>query len=207
MPITSTPSTNIFTTTTTSTSFLTSTSTRIIPFATTTSTGTSTLSNNTTPPRYEFIDLFIKVSDLLPYGSSNGDNTLTRADDSSFYISLSNNYYFYDTEYNYFYVCTNGFVSTDSTSWVSSFSNLDSPLVAGFATDLVTNSAGNIFYRETTDSSILAQLKSYIIAYNSSTSSLNLRSAFIVTYDNVPFYGSSSTYNSCQLGETLILIG
>ena len=65
--------------------------------------------------------------------------------------------------------------------------------------DLDTRSAGNIFYRETTDSSILAQLKSYIIAYNSSTSSLTLRSAFIVTYDNVPFYGNSSTYNSFQI--------
>ena len=67
--------------------------------------------------------------------------------------------------------------------------------------DLDTTSTGNIFYRETYDSSILDQLKSYIVAYNSSTSSLTLRSAFIVTYDNVPFYRNSNQqrYNSFQI--------
>ena len=72
-------------------------------------------------------------------------------------------------------------------------------MVSGFNTDLNTISTGNILYRETTDSSILAQLKSYIVAYNSSTSSLSLRSAFIVTYDNVPFFASPSSYNSFQI--------
>ena len=128
---------------------------------------------------------------------------MTKADDSTFLIELNNNYNFYDTLYNYIYVCTNGFISIDpiSSRSISSFSNLTSPLVAGLSIDLDTRSSGNIFYRETNDSATLALLKSYILAYNSSTnaSSLLLNSAFIVTYENVPFYSSPSTNNSFQI--------
>ena len=67
--------------------------------------------------------------------------------------------------------------------------------------DMDTRSSGNIFFRETNDSLILNTLKSYILAYESSTnaSSLLLNSAFIVTYDNVPFWSYPSTNNSFQI--------
>ena len=66
--------------------------------------------------------------------------------------------------------------------------------------NLDTRTSGNIYNRETTDSSILSSVKSYILAYNSSkNSTFDLNSAFIVTYDNVPFFASSSTYNSFQI--------
>ena len=128
---------------------------------------------------------------------------MTKADDATFYISLNNYYNFYDTLFDYIYVCTNGFISMDyitSTS-ISSFSNLVSPLVAGLAVDLDTRYSGNIYYRETNDIFILDSLKSYILEYNSSTdtNSLFLNSAFIVTYDSVPFYANNSTTNSFQI--------
>ena len=146
---------------------------------------------------------FIRVNDILPYGSSNGDSLLTRADDSAYYISLSNIYNFYDKPYNFLYVCTNGYITMDyitSTS-ISSFSDLVSPLVAGLAMDLDTRYSGNIYYRETNDLLILNTLKSFFFDYNSSTnaSSLFLNSAFIVTYNDVPFYGNSLTKNSFQI--------
>ena len=163
---------------------------------------TSTSSYMTTS-RYVLIDRFIKVNDLLPYGTSYGDSILTKADDSTFYISLNNNYNFYDTLYDYIYVCTNGYISIDSflSTSISSYSNLSLPLVAGLAMDLDTRYSGNIYYRETNDLFILDSLKSYILEYNSSTdaNSLFLNSAFIVTYDNVPFYSYSSTTNSFQI--------
>ena len=67
--------------------------------------------------------------------------------------------------------------------------------------DLDTKLSGNIYYRETSDFLILDSLKSYILAYDSSInpSSLFLNSAFIVTYDNVPFYANPSTNNSFQI--------
>ena len=139
----------------------------------------------------------------MPYGTSNGDSILTKADDSTFYINLNNNYNFYDTRYNYIYVCTNGYISIDSilSTSISSYKSLSLPLVAGLAMDLDTRSSGNIYYRETNDILILDSLKSYILEYNSSTdaSSLFLNSAFIVTYDNVPFFGNASTKNSFQI--------
>ena len=146
---------------------------------------------------------FIKVDDLLPYGTSNGDSLLATADDSAFYISLNNNYNFYDSLFNYIFVCTNGYISIDSSVFlsISSFSNLGSPTIAGLSMDLDTKSSGNIYYRETSDLFILESLKSYILAYDSSTNpfSLFLNSAFIVTYDNVPFYANPSTNNSFQI--------
>ena len=152
---------------------------------------------------YVLKDRFIRINDFLPFGTSNGDSILARADHSTFLISLNNNYNFYDTPYDYIYVSTNGYISINDVSWtsISSFSNLDSPLVAGLVVDLDTRYMGDIFYRETSDPLILDSLRSYIIAYKSSknASSLLLNSAFIVTYDNVPFYGYSSTNNSFQI--------
>ena len=128
---------------------------------------------------------------------------MTKADDSSFYISLNNNYNFYDTLYDYIYVCTNGYISIDSifSASIPSYNSLSSPLVAGLAVDLDTRSSGNIYYRETSDPLTLDSLKSYILTYDSSInpSFFFLNSAFIVTYDNVPFYGNASTINSFQI--------
>ena len=149
------------------------------------------------------MDKFIKVNDLLPFGTSNGDSLLTTADELCSYTSLYNFYNFYDSPINYIYVCLNGYISVDyfSTYSISSFSDLASPLIAGLSMDLDTRYSGNIFYRETTDSNILHTLKSYIIAYNSSknASALLLNSAFIVTYENVPFFLYPSTTNSFQI--------
>ena len=149
------------------------------------------------------MDKFVKVNDLLPYGTSKGDSLLAKANELCSKTSLNNFYTFYDTPYNYIHVCTNGYISIDaiSSTSISSFSNLASPLIAGLAVDLDTRFLGNIFYRETNDSLILDALKSYIIAYNSSinSSSLLLNSAFIVTYDNVPFFSNNSTNNSFQI--------
>jgi WD40 repeat protein len=145
---------------------------------------------------------FIKVNDLLVYGFSNGDSILTRADDASFMVSLANKYTFYDASYNSIYVSTNGYVCLDgySTTSISSFSALSSQLIAGLSMDLDTRTSGNIYHRETADSSILASVRSYIHEYGSSKySSFDLNSAFIVTYDNVPFFGSSYAYNSFQI--------
>ena len=128
---------------------------------------------------------------------------MTKADDSTFYIRLNNYYYFYDTPYNYIHVCLNGYISVDyySTYSISSFSDLDTVLIQGLSMDLDTRFSGNIFYRETSESLILDTLKSYIIAYNSSTnaSSLLLNSAFITTYENVPFRSYPSSRNSFQI--------
>ena len=128
---------------------------------------------------------------------------MTKANDLNSLIILNNYYNFYDTPYDYIYVSTNGYISIDaiSSTSISSFSNLASPLIAGLSVDLDTRFLGNIFYRETNDSTTLASLKSYILAYNSSkkASYLFLNSAFIVTYDNVPFNSLPSTRNTFQI--------
>ena len=127
---------------------------------------------------------------------------MTRNDDASYVFSLSNRYSFYDASYDSIYVSINGYVSLDSFSErsIPSFSALSSQLIAGLSMDLITTTTGNIYYRETSDSSILASVKSYILAYGSSKySTFDLNSAFIVTYDNVPFYTSPSSYNSFQI--------
>ena len=199
-PTSTSTSTKTSTSTSTSTSPSTSTSSSTLT-STSTTTKTSTSTSTTTTP-FLTINKFIKVGDLLPFGTSNGDSLMTRADDASYVLSLSNRYSFYDASYNSIYVSINGYVSLDSFSAISipSFSALNSQLIAGWSMDLDTRTSGNVYYRETTDSSILASVKSYILAYGSSKySTFDLNSAFIVTYDNVPFFASSSTYNSFQI--------
>ena len=120
-------------------------------------------------------------------------------------ISLNNSYVCFNKSISTIYVCTNGYVSFDSyTAYeVKSFSSLNLPIIAGLSMDLDTSNSGNIYYRETTSASILASLKSNIVAYGSSKySSFDLNSAFIVTYDSVPFYGEPNTNHTFQIAIT-----
>ena len=42
--------------------------------------------------QYKFVDKFIKVNDVFPYGTSFGDSILSKADDSTFLIYLNYNF-------------------------------------------------------------------------------------------------------------------
>ena len=136
----------------------------------------------------------------MPYGAANGDSALAHANDASVSISLSHKYVIYETLHSSLYVSLNGFVSFDDyelAASIASFSSLRAPAIAGLSMDLDTSSSGDVFYRETTSPSSLAALKAQILAYNSSMySSDELFSAFMVTYDGVPFYGTPSTNNN-----------
>jgi hypothetical protein len=110
----------------------------------------------------------------------------------------------FNTSYDFVYICINGFLSFNSNlcpSSISTYSSINYSVIGAFSVDLDTrNNSGNIYYRETTKLNQISSIKKIIQNYfNIQNEDLELNSAFLVTYDNVPFYGNSNTKNTFQI--------
>jgi hypothetical protein len=69
-------------------------------------------------------------------------------------------------------------------------------MIIPFWADVDTTNGGNVYYRETTDSSLLEKAKQEVIrAFPGTSNNLSLEWLFIVTWDNVAFFGSQ---NNCS---------
>ena len=138
----------------------------------------------------------MKSNDVLSYGGLN-DLSLARSDDDSKQINLNFKLYLYNTSYDSVYVCVNGFISFISSNnfRIADYSSINYPVVGALSVDLDTREKGNIYYRETTELNQITSIKKIIQNYfNLEDDDLNLNSAFIVTYDNVPLHGDNNKY-------------
>ena len=140
--------------------------------------------------------------DMYPYGISNGDNRLPRGDDISFGpILLNKEISFYEKNYSSIYISTNGFVSFEFSEIFEpvAMNLIDKPTIAVLFDDFDTKRRGNVFYSQTQNKRLLESIS------NDVNELLNeepeLESSMIVTWDQIPTYGSENldTKNTFQL--------
>ncbi|XP_065894702.1 sushi, nidogen and EGF-like domain-containing protein 1 [Dysidea avara] len=125
---------------------------------------------------------------LYPFGTAQSDARLPPLDDgSSSAITLIRSFRFYGPASSTAYVNSNGVVSLDRS--FTSFSPRSLPLngtdkiIAPYWDDVDTRGIGNIYYRQTTDPSLLARATSEIRV--ASPMSEPLSNLFIATWDAV----------------------
>ena len=140
--------------------------------------------------------------DIFPYGLSNGDEKLPRADDLSHGpIQLDEEYSFYERNFSAVYINTNGFVSFEFSEMFAPvpMSSIDKPTVAVLFDDLDAKRRGNVFYRESSNKRILEAMANEV--NEAMGEKPELSSCLIVTWEEVPTYGSENTQtkNTFQL--------
>ncbi|XP_049569232.1 alpha-tectorin isoform X8 [Orcinus orca] len=134
----------------------------------------------------------------LMYPFWQNDTKTPKVDDgSSSEIKLAIPIYFFGVPYRTIYVNNNGVVSFNVL--VSQFTPESFPLtdgrafIAPFWADVHNGIRGEIYYRETTDPVILKRATKDIRKYFKDMATFSATWVFIVTWDEVTFYGGSST--------------
>ncbi|XP_051499903.1 sushi, nidogen and EGF-like domain-containing protein 1 isoform X2 [Apus apus] len=137
-----------------------------------------------------------KGSLLYPYGLDQGDQKNPKLDDgTSPKLTLTVPFTFYGKEHQSLYVNNNGVISFDAK--VSQYTPDPFPLADGrpFVTpywaDVDNVRGGDVFYRETTDTPLLARVTQDINQYFPTTP-FTATWAFVATWDHVAYYGSVS---------------
>uniref|UniRef100_A0A8C0IDI9 NIDO domain-containing protein n=1 Tax=Bubo bubo TaxID=30461 RepID=A0A8C0IDI9_BUBBB len=136
------------------------------------------------------------ASMLYPYGLDQGDHKNPKLDDgTSEEISLTVPFTFYSKEYQNLYVNNNGVISFDSQ--VREYTPDPFPLADGrpfvtpFWADVNNVEGGDVFYRETTDPTLLALITKNINQYFPDIP-YTATWAFVATWDHVAYYGTVS---------------
>ncbi|KAJ8035366.1 Sushi domain-containing protein 2 [Holothuria leucospilota] len=146
------------------------------------------------------------TSNLYPYGPGNSDSTLTNGNDLSASVAATTPINFYAERYNTLFVNTNGIISLgcplpepQTNDFFNNFPlypdlNEDGELeknvlIAPFWADVDTsNNRGNIYYRQSTESTLLNNVtndvRNVFILYSDYIATW----AFISTWENVSFY-------------------
>ncbi|XP_040977901.1 IgGFc-binding protein-like [Aquila chrysaetos chrysaetos] len=137
-----------------------------------------------------------KASLLYPYGLEQQDHKNPKLDDgSSKKISLAVPFTFYGKEYRTLYVNNNGVISFDTR--VNQYTPDPFPLadgrtfVAPYWGDVDNVRGGDVFYRETTDPTLLARVTKDINQYFPKIR-YAATWAFVATWDHVAYYGSTT---------------
>ncbi|XP_069107045.1 protein mesh-like [Argopecten irradians] len=144
------------------------------------------------------LSVSIPLEDFYPYGAAQGDTDFPKNDDgSSPVVTISTLFPFFNNQHYSLYVNTNGAISFLGT--LSQFTPEPFPLrnsrriIAPFWADVDTRHGGTVWYRETTDSSILQRATDEVRLYYPSLNSFRADWVFIATWDNVAFYGSEGS--------------
>ncbi|KAG8548098.1 hypothetical protein GDO81_026671 [Engystomops pustulosus] len=132
---------------------------------------------------------------LYPYGSALDALCPVSDDGSSPRIDLSVTLPLFGRNYSYLYVDNNGLLSFSAA--ISSWTprplpiSLNNPILAIFWADVDNRIAGNIYYRQSRDTGLLARATSDIRNY---TQDQNFQAqwVFVATWDHVAYYGSTS---------------
>lgn len=144
---------------------------------------------------------------FLSYGSINGDQTLARADDSCAQVNFNFNFNYYGTVYTRCCININGYISFDDMTNYMAFISPNNYMnyIAPFVHDLITTSTGSIYYRTINDSQSLNAIGQEInsLKYSNKTNFMPTN-AFIVTWDAVPPYSSSSPANTFASFQLII---
>ncbi|XP_062583134.1 protein mesh-like [Saccostrea cucullata] len=144
-----------------------------------------------------FVDT-VRVSDFYPFGEDVGDTTMPENDDgSSPNISISAKFPFFNHQHDQLIVSTNGAISflTPVSQYTPDPFPLDGDrrLITPFWGDVDTTKGGHVRYRETTDPNILDKASHEIKSYFPDFGRFHAAWVFIATWDNVAFYGCSSS--------------
>ncbi|XP_069802885.1 sushi, nidogen and EGF-like domain-containing protein 1 [Dendropsophus ebraccatus] len=148
------------------------------------------------------------ASAMYLYGTVNNDTVMAKADDSaSPVITLPSSITLFGNVTSSIYVSTNGLLSFKTP--ITTFTPKDLPVVDGnpflapFWADINTNIAGNIYYRQSTDSTLLSQATTDIRSYFS-LPSFSATWLFIATWDGVAYYGSSATSSTVNTFQAVL---
>ncbi|VDI35130.1 Hypothetical predicted protein, partial [Mytilus galloprovincialis] len=137
------------------------------------------------------------LSDFYPFGMVNGDRRAPTNDDGSTEpIPVSTSFPFFNYQHDSLIVNTNGvisFLGTMSTYTPSSFP-LPSKrrLIAPYLADTDTRKGGDVWYRESTNLTLLGEATGEIHEIFPEHFNFHAAWMFIATWDNVSFFGSDS---------------
>ncbi|NXG81761.1 TECTA protein, partial [Stercorarius parasiticus] len=143
------------------------------------------------------LNLCLPAASLLyPYGLAQRDHKNPKLDDgTSKKLSLAVPFTFYSKKYQALYVNNNGVISFDTR--VNQYTPDPFPLadgrpfVAPYWADVDNVNGGDIFYRETTDPTLLARITEDINQYFPKIP-FTATWAFVATWDHVAYYGSTT---------------
>ncbi|KAM7157410.1 nidogen-2 isoform 2-T2 [Molossus nigricans] len=137
----------------------------------------------------------LHLSGLFPYGQFRGDQLLKEGDDeSSAAVKLASPLRFYEAQFSYLYVGTNGIISTQDfpreTQYVDDGFPTDFPAIAPFLADIDTSQGrGRILYREDTSPEVLGLAAHYVRAgFPSTAADFSPTHAFLATWEQVGAY-------------------
>lgn len=133
--------------------------------------------------------------ELFPYGQSRGDQLLQEGDDeSSAAVKLASPLRFYEAQFSYLYVGTNGIISTQDfpreTQYVDDGFPTDFPAIAPFLADIDTSQGrGRVLYREDTSPEVLGLAARYVRAgFPRAAAHFSPTHAFLATWEQVGAY-------------------
>ncbi|XP_039112047.1 nidogen-2 isoform X1 [Hyaena hyaena] len=133
--------------------------------------------------------------ELFPYGQSWGDQLLQEGDDeSSAAVKLASPLRFYEAQFSYLYVGTNGIISTQDfpreTQYVDDDFPTDFPAIAPFLADIDTSKGrGQILYREDTSQAVLDLAARYVRSgFPRTAAHFTPTHAFLATWKQVGAY-------------------
>lgn len=142
----------------------------------------------------------------IPYGSLFGHVELPYGDDVSFGpIKLNEGLILKNTSYHGIYISINGFVSFEQNDLFEekNITQISKPEIAVLLNDFDTKRSGSIYYKEIIDKETLGLITTILNSdlMNSIQGSINITSALVVTWANVPLYGleNMNTKNTFQL--------
>nr|KAF6388070.1 nidogen 2 [Myotis myotis] len=134
-------------------------------------------------------------SGLFPYGQFRGDQLLKEGDDeSSAAVKLASPLRFYEAQFSYLYVGTNGIISTQDfpreTQYVDDGFPTDFPAIAPFLADIDTSQGrGRILYREDASPEVLDLAARYVrTSFPRTASDFTPTHAFLATWEQVGAY-------------------
>ncbi|XP_033734958.1 sushi domain-containing protein 2-like [Pecten maximus] len=140
----------------------------------------------------------IPVSEFYPFGRAVLDHNFPKNDDgSSPRVNISTLFPFFNSQHDSLYVNTNGAISFQQT--LNQFTPAPFPLndhrsiVSPFWADVDIRNGGTVWYRETTAPDILQRATNEIRLYYPGQLHFHASWVFIATWDNVAFYGASTT--------------
>ncbi|XP_059095776.1 nidogen-like [Tigriopus californicus] len=136
----------------------------------------------------------ISNSDIFPYGAPAGDNQLnSNAEDSSSQeIDLGVEAKFFNRRYRTVFVNENGLLSflAEIPSYFNVQFPLDYPLIAGLYSDVDCRESGSVWFRITSDSTLLGRAQSRI--ESQFQASFQPEELIIATWDRVGYYERAS---------------
>eukprot|EP00095_Tigriopus_kingsejongensis_P011899 snap_masked-scaffold111_size354240-processed-gene-1.0 protein:Tk11899 transcript:snap_masked-scaffold111_size354240-processed-gene-1.0-mRNA-1 annotation:"hypothetical protein DAPPUDRAFT_314322" len=136
----------------------------------------------------------ISSSDVFPYGTPSGDQKLNAnvEDSGSQEIRLSVEVKFFNRRYKSIFVNENGLLSflAEIPAYFNVQFPLDYPLIAGLYSDVDCRASGSVWYRVTTDPTLLSRAQSRI--QDGFQRSFQPSEIIIVTWDRVGYFERAS---------------